>query len=75
MVKIIPVGNEYYLKINFCQLDKKPITKLKSTKKSNNTDQLIVAYPNDLSYEDVLCYQINEAMIGKRMIQDIEMIE
>jgi hypothetical protein len=45
-IKYVELGNDYYLKIWYCEKQKKPITKIKSSQRSSNPELHSLAYPD-----------------------------
>jgi|JI9StandDraft_1071089.scaffolds.fasta_scaffold868334_1 hypothetical protein len=57
-LKYLDIGNELYLKVCFCEKEKKPITKIKSSKRISSPDIFPVPYPYQLPEEEYLCFMV-----------------
>ena len=58
--KYVELGNEFYLKIWFCEKNKKPITKIKTSRRLSNPLLCPLPYPYQLSDEEHLYYMVTE---------------
>jgi hypothetical protein len=66
--KYVEIGNDFYLKMGFCEREKQPIRRVKIGGRSLSGNYHPIPFPRAMVYDEYLHYQVDDSLKPTRII-------